>query len=161
MILRLTVIGGAEARRVDCGAKSPVEPRVRRMPDPSGPRRLVSDFGAAQISPIIFVSAKAEDSFSLPGQTQIRRDDGKDALFGHQRKNTRRNNVNARKGQRLQVPEDRTISSSSHRARTDGRRVDAARQRASSGMFPGPARPAWRAPGSLYEIAPCAADRWC
>ena len=55
----------------------------------------------AEIAPVIFVGAEAEDFFSLGGEPQVRGDDGERAFLHHQREQTRRDYVDARKSQRL------------------------------------------------------------
>src|ERR1035441_3669806 len=57
----------------------------------------------AEIAPIIFVRAEGEDFFSLASEAQVGGDDGERALLTHHRKQTRRNDVNARKCQRLKL----------------------------------------------------------
>ena len=52
---------------------------------------------------IAYLAGKAEDLFSLTSQTQIGLDDGESAFFTHPGKNTRRNNVDSGKSQRLQL----------------------------------------------------------
>lgn len=57
--------------------------------------------GTAEIAPVSTVGAKAEDFFALRGQAQIRVDDGECALLLEQRKDARREDVNAAKGEGL------------------------------------------------------------
>src|SRR6266852_1391879 len=57
----------------------------------------------AEVPPVIFVGAKGEDLFALTGQAQIGRDDGERPFLGYVGQQAWRNNVNAGKGQRLQI----------------------------------------------------------
>src|SRR5712692_3763177 len=61
-------------------------------------------FRPAEITPIILIGLEGQDVFSVGGEMQIGVDDGENALSSHPRKNTRRNNVDARKSQRLHLP---------------------------------------------------------
>ena len=49
-------------------------------------RQIALSFGdilrPAKIAPVIFIGAEGEDRFALRGETQIRGNDGKDALLG-------------------------------------------------------------------------------
>ena len=65
---------------------------------------------AAKIAPIIFIGAKGEDLFPLGRETQIGVNDRKGAFFVHLRKDTRRNDMDAGKGQGLQLGAGRTTS---------------------------------------------------
>ena len=56
---------------------------------------LLDIFRLAQIAPVVFVGAEGLNLFTLRCQPQICRDDGENAFFSQQRKDPRRDHVNA------------------------------------------------------------------
>src|ERR1700733_785875 len=57
----------------------------------------------AKIAPVILVGAEGEDRFALGSETEIGRNDGKDALLGQVSEDARRDDVNAAKGERVDL----------------------------------------------------------
>ena len=55
--------------------------------------------GAAEVAPVVFVGAEAEDFFALTGEAEIGIDDREDAFFGEHREEAGRNDVDAGEGQ--------------------------------------------------------------
>src|SRR5207245_11128203 len=57
----------------------------------------------AEITPLVLIGTKRQDFFSTGGKAQVGRDDREDAFFRHQRKEERRNDVDAVASQRTRL----------------------------------------------------------
>src|SRR5215468_9582281 len=55
--------------------------------------------GAAEVAPVVFISAKGEDFLALGGEAKVRVHDGEDALFGQQGEEARGDDVDVGEGE--------------------------------------------------------------